>query len=81
MLVDEFQDTNMVQYELLRVLVNEPDGKRNLFVVGDEDQSIYRLRGGLPQCDAFPRGLPRGDGDAPGAELSQHADDPGRGQR
>jgi len=35
----------MVQYELLRVLVNEPDGKRNLFVVGDEDQSIYRFRG------------------------------------
>ena len=44
-LVDEFQDTNMVQYELLRVLVNEPEGKRNLFVVGDEDQSIYRFRG------------------------------------
>ncbi len=32
----------MVQkYELLLVLVNEPDGKRNLFVVGDGDQSIY----------------------------------------
>ena len=44
-LVDEFQDTNTVQYELLRLLVNEPEGKRNLFVVGDEDQSIYRFRG------------------------------------
>ena len=40
------QDTNAwCEYELLRVLVNEPDGKRNLFVVGDEDQSIYRFRG------------------------------------
>jgi DNA helicase-2/ATP-dependent DNA helicase PcrA len=45
LLVDEFQDTNTVQYELLRLLVNEPEGKRNLFVVGDEDQSIYRFRG------------------------------------
>lgn len=45
LLVDEFQDTNTAQYELLRLLVNEPEGKRNLFVVGDEDQSIYRFRG------------------------------------
>ncbi|GAB4521194.1 MAG: UvrD-helicase domain-containing protein [Anaerolineae bacterium] len=41
-LVDEFQDTNMAQYELMRLLT----GKwRNPFVVGDEDQSIYRFRG------------------------------------
>jgi len=44
-LVDEFQDTNTAQYELIRLLANEPDGQRNLFVVGDEDQSIYKFRG------------------------------------
>ena len=44
-LVDEFQDTNTAQYELAALLVGEPDGRRNLFVVGDEDQSIYRFRG------------------------------------
>lgn len=41
-LVDEFQDTNMEQYELIKSLLNK---ENNLFVVGDPDQMIYTWRG------------------------------------
>ncbi|MBQ7040454.1 UvrD-helicase domain-containing protein [Candidatus Saccharibacteria bacterium] len=41
-LIDEYQDTNHIQYEIIRALVNE---KRNICVVGDDWQSIYSWRG------------------------------------
>jgi len=43
-LVDEFQDTNIAQYELLKLLTPPKDGG-NLTVVGDDSQSIYKFRG------------------------------------
>lgn len=43
-LVDEFQDTNIAQYELIKLLVPS-DGNANITVVGDDSQSIYKFRG------------------------------------
>lgn len=44
-LVDEFQDINRVQFEVLKLISNP---NNNIFVVGDEDQSIYGFRGARP---------------------------------
>ena len=45
-LIDEFQDINKIQYEIVKLLAR---AERNLFIVGDDDQSIYRFRGARPE--------------------------------
>lgn len=45
-LIDEFQDINKLQYDIVRMMI-EPT--KNLFIVGDDDQSIYRFRGSMPE--------------------------------
>lgn len=45
-LIDEFQDINRVQYECVKLMAKK---HKNLFAVGDDDQSIYRFRGSNPE--------------------------------
>ena len=58
-LVDEAQDTSKIQHKLIHMLAGE---KENVFLVGDEDQSIYGFRGAFPealvnfQTEAYPNG-------------------------
>ena len=55
--VDEAQDTSRLQYAVIDLLAK---GEENLFLVGDEDQSIYRFRGACPQyLLEFPKKYPR----------------------
>lgn len=59
-LVDEYQDTNEVQYELIRLLLSE---KHNICAVGDADQNIYSWRG------ATLKNILRFEHDFPGAKI------------
>lgn len=45
-LIDEFQDVNQLQYDIIKLLALP---ENNLFLVGDDDQSIYRFRGARPE--------------------------------
>ncbi|MBY0329783.1 MAG: UvrD-helicase domain-containing protein [Acetobacteraceae bacterium] len=63
-LVDEYQDTNLVQYLWLRLLAQREDpGQRNICCVGDDDQSIYSWRG------AEIENILRFEKDFPGARI------------
>ena len=60
-LVDEYQDTNAVQYELLKALVDHPDDTRRgqFTAVGDDDQSIYGWRGAtIENLKRLPQDFP-----------------------
>ena len=55
-LIDEFQDINKVQYDVIRMLAAP---ENNLFIVGDDDQSIYQFRGARPEIMLnFPKDFP-----------------------
>lgn len=56
-MVDEFQDINRLQYQTIRLLCGK---EANLFIVGDDDQSIYRFRGSKPEFMLnFPKDFPK----------------------
>ena len=56
-LIDEFQDINRVQYEIVKMLALP---ENNLFIVGDDDQSVYRFRGARPEIMlGFTRDYPQ----------------------
>lgn len=55
-LIDEFQDINILQYDIIRMMASP---RNNLFIVGDDDQSIYRFRGARPEIMLnFPKDYP-----------------------
>lgn len=55
-LIDEFQDINKLQYDIMKMLAAP---RNNLFIVGDDDQSIYRFRGAKPELMLnFPKEYP-----------------------
>lgn len=58
-LIDEFQDINPIQYEIVKLLAAPAN---NLFIVGDDDQSMYRFRGARPEIMlGFPKDFPEAE--------------------
>ena len=77
--VDEAQDTSKIQHAILRLLAAR---SRNLFMVGDEDQSIYGFRAAWPQAlMEFRQIVPGGGGAADGDQLPLRRGHRGEGGR
>ncbi|MBS4172007.1 helicase-exonuclease AddAB subunit AddA [Bacillus sp. FJAT-49736] len=73
-LVDEYQDTNMVQETILQLVTHDSDENGNLFMVGDVKQSIYRFRLAEPNLflAKYNRFTPNGDGTGLRIDLSKN---------
>lgn len=67
--VDEYQDTNMVQETILKLIAKEDEAEGNLFMVGDVKQSIYRFRLAEPNLFLSKYNRFRLDGEASGLRI------------
>lgn len=67
--VDEYQDTNMVQETILKLIAKDEEAAGNLFMVGDVKQSIYRFRLAEPNLFLSKYNRFRPDGDASGLRI------------
>ncbi|MCA1030972.1 helicase-exonuclease AddAB subunit AddA [Bacillus timonensis] len=73
-LVDEYQDTNMVQESIIKLVTKEEEEKGNLFMVGDVKQSIYRFRLAEPMLflGKYKRFTQNGEGTGIRIDLSKN---------
>ncbi|MEG1256150.1 helicase-exonuclease AddAB subunit AddA [Clostridium sp.] len=71
-LVDEYQDSNNVQEEIINLICRKEKDKRNVFMVGDLKQSIYRFRMAKPELFKEKKGSYTKDGDDYNALITLH---------